>query len=171
MNVQVHPCWNCGTRHISSEIPRLCSVTCIAAWRKRYQLAYAGPSEILDSPISAHDVRRQERAQLAQIRATTPGAGAVQQQRLAEAQQRDRGPFGGHHADLVVVDEIAWEEDGWIRREPVYGPAPEPYQADEPQPLAACPPRPPEPPLAKQPATGLGPLLVQLAYTIRRWFR
>lgn len=45
-------------------------------------------------------------------------------------------------------------------------------EADEPQPLAACPPRPIVPPVAQQkPATGIGPTLAQLAYTIRRWFR
>lgn len=87
----------------------------------------------------------EERARRAWLASTTPGADHAAQRLLADAMATR--PVLGQPENLGL-------------------------EADEPQELAACPPRPDVPPVAEQKsATGLGSLLVRLAYTIRRLFR
>lgn len=51
MTVQVRPCWNCGTRHVTSQMPALCSDPCTAAWQQRYQLQYGDEPCVITPPL------------------------------------------------------------------------------------------------------------------------
>lgn len=160
------PCWHCGTRHQSDTIPALCSDPCREAWQKLYQLQYGEPSAITPPKHTNHGcnvgpaLNEHDDTVLRQLGTTvataTAGLDALKAAVRAEQERMNAEPHPADEPQDLVDTALA------------RGRALDAIEQD--QRLAACPPRPPEPPPIRLPLVDQHGMAHRQPWW-RRWLR